>query len=101
MSGNSSFAIQIINVRQEARGIKRNMLVERRHNDQIQSALWEQLTLAQKFAASSLSQFGYDLAFIRGSASSNSLAILLCESKVATISWDGEINTQPEIQIRN
>ncbi|WP_448554007.1 hypothetical protein [Thalassotalea montiporae] len=79
---------------------KREMLLERRQHDQIQSTLWEKLTLAQKFAASSLTQFGYDLAFIRASAGS-SLAILLCDGKVATIAWDGEINTQPEITIRN
>ncbi|REL28611.1 hypothetical protein DXX93_19935 [Thalassotalea euphylliae] len=79
---------------------KREMLLERRQHDQIQARLWEQLTLAQKFAASSLTQFGYDLTFIRSSGN-GSLAILLCDGKIATIAWDGEIDTDPEIHIRN
>ena len=78
---------------------EREVLLERRHHDQIQSTLWEQLTLAQKFAASSLTQFGYDLAFIRSSNIGN-MAVLLCEGKAATITTDGEINTAPQINIR-
>ncbi|WP_448213985.1 hypothetical protein [Colwellia sp. MEBiC06753] len=78
---------------------EREVLLERRQQEQVQSTLWENLTLAQKFAASSLLQFGYNLAFIRNS-SAGSLAILLCEGKPATISGDGEIDTSPHIAIR-
>ena len=77
----------------------REVLLERRHSDQDQSTLWEQLTLAQKFAASSLTQFGYDLAYIRNSQA-GSLAILLCDGNKATITSDGEIDTAPHINIR-
>ncbi|MFD2165680.1 hypothetical protein ACFSJY_05330 [Thalassotalea euphylliae] len=79
---------------------KREVLLERRsETEHDNSLLWDKLTLAQKFAASSLIQFGYDLAFIRGSSLGN-LAILLCDGKTATISGDGEINTAPQIKIR-
>jgi hypothetical protein len=78
---------------------EREVLLERRHHDQIQAELWDKLTLAQKFAASSLTQFGYDLAFIRDSKE-DSLAILMCDGKTATITGDGEINTAPSLTIR-
>jgi hypothetical protein len=79
--------------------LEREVLLERRHYTAEQSNLWDKLSLAQKFATSSLTQFGYDLAFIRGSKSGN-IAVLLCESNAATISDDGEINTAPDIIIR-
>lgn len=79
--------------------MEREVLLERRHYVPEHSSLWDKLSLAQKFAASSLTQFGYDLAFIRNS-SAGSMAILLCDGNVATISDDGEINTSPEITIR-
>jgi len=79
---------------------EREVLLERRQYSPEQSALWDKLTLAQKFAASSLTQFGYDLTFIRNS-SRGSLAVLLCNGNAATISDDGEINTSPDIIIRH
>jgi len=79
--------------------MEREVLLERRHYTPEQATLWDKLSLAQKFAASSLTQFGYDLAFIRTSTV-GSLAILLCDQNAATISDDGEINTSPEIIIR-
>ncbi|MEW6983858.1 hypothetical protein AAD001_14485 [Colwelliaceae bacterium 6471] len=78
---------------------EREVLLERRHYIPEQSNLWDKLSLAQKFAASSLTQFGYDLAFIRNS-NRGSLAILLCNGNAATISGEGEINTSPDITIR-
>ncbi|QOL26282.1 hypothetical protein LP316_02970 [Thalassotalea sp. LPB0316] len=78
---------------------EREVLLERRQYCPEQSALWDKLTLAQKFAASSLTQFGYDLTFIRNS-NRGSVAVLLCNGNAATISDDGEINTAPDIQIR-
>lgn len=79
--------------------LEREVLLERRQYTAEHSNLWDKLSLAQKFASSSLTQFGYDLAFIRGSKSGN-MAILLCDSNAATISDDGEINTSPNITIR-
>ena len=80
--------------------LEREVLLERRHYTPEQSSLWYKLSLAQKFAASSLTQFGYDIAFIRNSQARGSLAILLCDGNAATINDDGEINTSPDITIR-
>ena len=79
---------------------QRETLLERRQQDAVVSTLWEKLSLAQKFAASSLAQFGYDLTYIRNSNSGN-LAILLCNGNAATISSEGEIDTSPAIEIRS
>ncbi len=74
--------------------------LERRESHSEQSDVWEDLTLAQKFAASSLTQFGYELIFIRDSQA-NSLAVLMCNENIATISKAGEINTAPSINLRS
>jgi hypothetical protein len=79
--------------------LEREVLLERRQYTSEQSNLWDKLSLAQKFATSSLTQFGYDLSFIRRSKSGN-IAVLLCDNNSATISDDGEINTSPDIIIR-
>lgn len=79
--------------------MEREVLLERRHYSPEQETLWDKLSLAQKFAASSLTQFGYDLAFIRTSTI-GSVAVLLCDGSAATIADDGEINTNPDITIR-
>ncbi|WP_448247744.1 hypothetical protein [Thalassotalea agariperforans] len=79
--------------------LEREVLLERRQYTPEKAMLWDKLTLAQKFAASSLTQFGYDLAFIR-SSSAGSLAILLCDGNAATIHDDGQIDTAPNIHIR-
>ncbi len=78
----------------------REELLERRqdtldNNDE----LWGNLTLAQKFSASSLTQFGYKLSFIRDYHDTR-VATLTCSENIATISKCGEINTQPNVQIR-
>lgn len=78
---------------------EREVLLERRNYTPEQSSLWDKLTLAQKFAASSLSQFGYELAFIR-SGQIGTIAIMLCDGNAATIVDDGEIDTSPNIHIR-
>jgi hypothetical protein len=78
----------------------RETLLERRHNEQDHALLWDKLTLAQKFAASSLIQFGYDLAFLRNSKM-GSVAVLLCDGNTATITGDGEIDTGPNLKIRS
>jgi len=78
---------------------EREVLLERRYYVPDQSSLWDKLSLAQKFAASSLTQFGYDLAFIRNSTN-GSVAVLLCNGNAATISNEGDIDTSPNITIR-
>ena len=77
----------------------RDTLLERRHHSHDKTMLWDKLTLAQKFAASSLTQFGYDMAFIRFSRTGN-LAVLICSGEAATITADGDIDTKPQIAIR-
>lgn len=62
-------------------------------------ALWENLTLAQKFSASSLTQFGFELNFIRDYHHSH-VAVLTCNDTVASISKVGEIDTDPSIALR-
>ncbi|WP_114324950.1 hypothetical protein [Candidatus Colwellia aromaticivorans] len=79
---------------------RRDVLLERRQQNVIVDTLWGKLSLAQKFAASSLSQFGYDLTYIRNSNAGN-IAILLCNGMAATISSEGDIDTSPDIIIRN
>lgn len=81
--------------------VQREALLERRAQNNVGSnTLWDKLSLAQKFAASSLTQFGYDLTYIRNS-NTGSLAILLCNGNAATISIEGEIDTSPNIIIRS
>ena len=79
---------------------EREVLLERRQQDLAPTNLWNRLSLSQKFAASSLAQFGYDLSYIRNS-SAESIAILLCNGNAATISSEGDINTSPDIIIRS
>ena len=74
-------------------------MLERRTEAPEQSVWWNKLSLAQKFSASSLGQFGYELSFVR-SEKGRSMAVLQCNSGVAIISEDGEINTSPHIEIR-
>ncbi len=78
---------------------EREILLERRVESQDIESLWHELSLAQKFAASSLTQFGYELQFIRQSQQEN-LAVLNCDGHIATISNEGEIDASPNIQLR-
>jgi len=78
---------------------ERKVIVERRTEPPEQSVWWSRLSLAQKFSASSLGKFGYELQFIRNDGG-NSLAVLTCNSGIAVISEDGEIDTSPDIRIR-
>jgi hypothetical protein len=74
-------------------------ILDRRAESPEQSVWWNKLSLAQKFSASSLGQFGYELSFVRNEQG-RSLAVLQCNSGVAIISEDGEINTAPNIELR-
>jgi len=74
-------------------------ILERRREPPEKSVWWTKLSLAQKFSASSLGKFGYELSFVRND-SGRSLAVLTCNGGVAVITEDGEINTSPDIKIR-
>ncbi|MCO4799060.1 MAG: hypothetical protein KC484_07585 [Colwelliaceae bacterium] len=73
--------------------------IDRRHESPEQSVWWSKLSLAQKFSASSLGKFGYELSFVRNE-NGKSLAVLVCNGGVAVVSEDGDINTSPDINIR-
>jgi len=75
------------------------ILDDRRVESPEQSIWWDQLSLAQKFSASSLSKFGYELNFIRNEKG-HSLAVLHCNDSITVIKEDGVINTHPKIDIR-
>jgi hypothetical protein len=77
----------------------RDPLIERRMSPNDFNELWSNLTLAQKFSASSLAKYGYELAFIR-CASKENIAVMLLDGYVTTINCDGNIDTTPEIKIR-
>ncbi|GLX77989.1 hypothetical protein tinsulaeT_13290 [Thalassotalea insulae] len=77
----------------------RDPLIERRSHDSDYQSLWTELTLAQKFSASSLSKYGYELAFIRHSTAGN-IAVMLLDDNASTISSDGMIDSSPDIIIR-
>ncbi|WP_241242286.1 hypothetical protein [Thalassotalea sp. G2M2-11] len=77
----------------------RDPLIERRSIQADYQALWSELTLAQKFSASSLSKYGYELAFIRHYAAGN-LAIMMQDDSITAISADGVIDSSPDITIR-
>jgi hypothetical protein len=77
-----------------------NPILERRQKAPEQSVWWNKLSLAQKFSASSLGKFGYELAFVR-KENRQSIAVLTCDSGVAVITEDGDINTNPDIHIRD
>lgn len=77
----------------------RQPIVERRQESPEQSVWWEKLSLAQKFSASSLGKFGYELSFVRNE-NGKSIAVLTCHGGVAVISEEGDINTSPSIIIR-
>lgn len=79
--------------------VVRDILIERRQYHAELSDLWDKLTLAQKFAASSMNKFGYELAFLRGNKSGNT-AIMMCGQTIAAIAEDGEINHTPNISLR-
>jgi len=72
---------------------------ERRKQINNYSDLYEALNLTQKVMVSELGRLGYQLHYIRGKYA-NSIAILLCNEKVATIDRLGEINIDSDIKIR-
>ena len=72
---------------------------ERRQAERDKSLWWNKLTISQKCAANSLTQFGYELSFIRNQ-NNESLAVMTCSDNVATVNADGDIDSSPNIVIR-
>jgi hypothetical protein len=80
--------------------IQKGDLLERRQEvGDCVNGLWNWLTLAQKFSASNLKQFGYELSYVRDVHYSH-VAVLTCNENIVIISKVGEIDTHPEITIR-
>lgn len=74
-------------------------MLERRRETPEQSVWWKKLSLAQKFSASSLGKFGYELTFIRTDNGAK-IAVLQCSGGIAVISEEGDIDTSPNIVLR-
>jgi hypothetical protein len=77
----------------------KSSMIDRRKESPEASACWDKLSLAQKFSASSLGKFGYELICIRNIEHEN-VAILKCNGGVATISEEGEINVCAQLSLR-
>ncbi len=76
------------------------LLNDKRRNFQLKyNFCYERLTLAQKYSAAELFQYGYLLKFIRGKGVT-SFAIFINEGKVATVDYSGEIELNPNIKVR-
>lgn len=73
---------------------------DRRHKTLDNHHMWFELNAAQKIAASSLSKYGFEISFIRLNQNEKIVGMLL-NGKPATIDDDGEIDTDPDISIRN
>ncbi len=76
-----------------------HQVVERRAEPVEKSLWWSKLSLAQKFSASSLGKFGYELNFVRNDKGQK-IAFLFCNDGIATINEEGEINTSPNTKVR-
>ncbi|WP_199610307.1 hypothetical protein [Flocculibacter collagenilyticus] len=72
---------------------------ERRSGKASSSEYWSRLTLAQKFAMNELNHYGYQLVFVRQEGG-NLLAIAMQDDRAAVISFDGDIDLNPAIEIR-
>ena len=75
-------------------------LHERRGYKPERSALWDRMSMSQKFSASSLTQFGYELICLRKDINGH-IAVLVCGTNVATINVDGDITSSSDIIIRS
>lgn len=73
--------------------------LDRRLGDADKQAHWDKMSLAQKFVASELGRFGYDLAFVRTTAT-GPLAVLRLDETHATIDFEGDVDMNPSVVIR-
>lgn len=82
----------------------RDNLIDRRSfsagYDAEQNDDWKKLTLAQQFAAASLTKYGYELRFIRYSSKGSTAVLVLQNGTPASISEDGDVNTSPDLNLR-
>jgi len=78
---------------------KLHQIHDRRQSQVDSIVFYERLSLAQKFSASQLTQFGFQLQFIR-SENSTSFAIFMRGSEVISVDNSGEISTESEIILR-
>lgn len=62
--------------------------------------LLNELTLAQKLSLNDVGQFGYQLAFIRNMPEGKT-AIVTLDKSIISIAEDGELNSKPDIKLRN
>jgi len=74
-------------------------LTERRLQRVNKIKCYDKLSLAQKFSVSKLSQFGYDLLYVR-KETYGLIAILKSRTTFVTVCHLGEINTSPNILMR-
>ena len=72
---------------------------ERRNAERDQAKRLSQLSNPQKYSMQSLKIFGYSLIFIR-QIDDKFIPILAFNNQFATINTDGEIDTTPNLQIR-
>ncbi len=72
---------------------------DRRQSTPSHAALMSRLSMSQRFAVNGLSQYGYDIAFVRNENSCN-FAVMTNGDSIATIDIQGEINTSPKIITR-
>ena len=73
---------------------------ERRQYNPKSSDLWPYLTLEQHNAVQTLSNFGYELKFIRKLEGNHGTAFLFCGDNKATVTMDGDIDSDPKIDVR-
>ncbi|NMP32282.1 hypothetical protein HII17_11945 [Thalassotalea sp. M1531] len=73
---------------------------ERRQTSSSRNVLLNRLSMSQKYAVNSLTQYGYQFAFSRNTDEGN-LAILMCGNNIATVDAQGDIDTSPQITIRD
>ena len=76
-----------------------DVLQERRNFTPEKSSLWNKLSFSQKVAETKLTQFGYDLTYLRDNNTS-SMAILICGDSIATVDSDGDIDTSSSVTLR-
>ncbi|WP_111978771.1 hypothetical protein [Algibacillus agarilyticus] len=69
---------------------------DRRHTELDEKHWWASLNCAQQVSANSLSNVGYELAFIRD----GNTAVFRLDDSVVTVDIEGDPNLNPNITIR-
>jgi len=78
---------------------KLHQIHERRQKHSERTVCYERLSLAQKFSAAQLTQFGFQLQFIR-EGPSGAYAVFICGSNSVTVNNSGEINSEANVSFR-